>query len=74
MKKSELELWGYWCVLLFTDWFGLFWGTTALGVSGLGQVFVSPFFVLAVAGMGVSVVYFMMYLYSAYNLKKQIQI
>lgn len=65
MKKSELELWGYWCVLLFTDWLGLFWGTTALGVSGLGQVLVSPFFVLSVGGMGASVVYLVVYFYRA---------
>ncbi len=70
MKKSELELWGYWSVLLFTDWFGLFWGTTALGVSGLGQVLVPPLFFLSVGGIGASVVYFGVYFYRVRALKK----
>ncbi|MCX6083099.1 MAG: hypothetical protein NTW32_26520 [Chloroflexi bacterium] len=70
MKKSELELWGYWCVLLFTDWFGLFWGTTALGVSGLGQVLVPPLFVLSVGGMGASVVYLGMYFFRVRGLEQ----
>ena len=70
MKKSELELWGYWPVLLFTDWLGLFLGTIALGVNGLGQLLVAPFFILSVAGMGASVVYFGMYFYRRWRLGK----
>jgi hypothetical protein len=68
MKKSELELWGYWSVLLFTDWLGLFLGTIALGVNGLGQVLVAPFLFLSIGGMGASVVYFGMYFYRVWAL------
>ncbi len=70
LRMSELELWGYWTMLLFTDWFGVFWGTIALGLEGLGKVWVVPFFIVSLSGMITSVVYLGMYFYRVWALKR----
>lgn len=70
LKKSELELWGYWSILLFTDWMGLFWGVIALGLS-LGKYLLAPLFIISVAGTGASVIYLLLNLYRTTRLPQR---
>jgi hypothetical protein len=72
LRHSELELWGYWSVLLFTDWVGLFWGIIALGPIELEKFVLVPLFIISIAGIGASVIYFFLNLYRTAKLNQKL--
>ena len=63
LKKAELKMWSFWITLLLTDWLGLFTGIVALGTLYLVKSWTIPFFIISIAGIGATVVYFFIILY-----------
>jgi|GEM_PF-4871574 hypothetical protein len=63
LKKSTWILWSHWLTLFFADWVGLFMGIVALGATNLSKLWTIPFFIISIAGIGATVIYYFVILY-----------